>query len=99
MLRCAGSRFIECSAAKAEELSRTTPMKAEIRKPKSERNPKPEGRNLEPRDGSRLRNSRFGLPSDFGFRISNFKLITHSFAAATSMTAVHTNYRNFPSPS
>src|SRR5881628_2747032 len=46
--------------------------KSEFRSPKSERNPKPEGRRPQPVRNSRLRNSEFGLLSDFGLRNSDF---------------------------
>jgi hypothetical protein len=50
-------------------------MKSAIRMPKSERNPKPEARmGLRRSDViALLRISDFGLPSDFGFRISDFE--------------------------
>src|SRR5207249_2782481 len=54
---------------RAEPLS----LKSEIRRPKSERNPKPEGRRPRPIGGLGLRNSEFGLLSGFGIRISEFR--------------------------
>src|ERR1051325_1613440 len=46
-------------------------MKSETRNPKSERRPNPEGRKLH---AVLIRISDFGLLSDFGFRVSDFKV-------------------------
>ena len=48
--------------------------KSEIRRPKSEGNPKPEIRTRN-RSGSFFRTSDFALPSDFGLRSSDFRVL------------------------
>jgi lysophospholipase L1-like esterase len=65
-------------------------MKSEIRNPKSEGNPKPETRNPKPADRDNCwkapgqsASSRYGWPSDFGFRISDF-FRTSDFGLRTS---------------
>ena len=53
-------------------------MKSEIRRPKSERNPKPE---FPKSKADRVRISGLGFPSAVGFRTSDFKLIRHRICA------------------
>src|SRR5437867_6758609 len=61
-----GERFLPIESSRIEPLN----LKSEFRSPKSERNPKPEGRTTQPVRNSRLRISEFGLLSGFGIRIS-----------------------------
>ena len=73
----------------------TSVVKSEIRSPRSEGNPNTEYRNPKPEplsgtgpvsppesSGEPIRISDFGLPSDFGFRISDFRPVPFATAAA-----------------
>ncbi len=60
---------------------------AEIRNPKSEIRKKSEARNPKPDGGGSLRISDFSLPSDFGFRISDFQSALRAALAADAPSA------------